>query len=669
MLGDSIDLQAQTIIQGSDQGDLIVVGSSQTNADGLYVHGGVGTIEVASALTIERATEVDNVAFIDIAPTISGGLGDDEIHVGDLGANATGNEGDDIIYGGRLDDWLAGGDGNDVINAGARSGGVGGDGNFLAGNDGNDLLIGREGSDWLEGGDGVDTLEGGDGGDVLAGGAGDGDVLRGGRGDDHYIFRLGDGEDITRDESGESLQRVVSQAYGGLDQSQIDDRVAEAVSGALFRSGSGLNNWSGGGTHVVSSGKSAGGEDILTLGQGIGLEDIKISQSNDGADLIIELHPDGVFSGDRMTLRDWFSDFNKIEILRFADGNEIRLADLDTFIVGSDGDDTIIGTDGNDFVHTGNGDDLAYLLAGNDVGIGSGGNDSLYGGRGDDIVLGGIGDDYLIGDAGDDFVSGGAGDDYVTGDRGDDVLAGGAGDDEAIGGHGSDIFKYERGDGRDVLIDGLSDEWDVVWISGDGYQNGYDRDPYGNITSSDGSIVFDGSTWSSYVRYDITSGELLLHNPFDPDQIYADAGFSDVLEFGIGIDLNDIQIASSEDGKDLVLGIEAFGGSPSPFAQLTDQIILKGWGASGSTEARGSIETFVFFNTGALRVADHHLAGGTDGDDTVVGQQGAENWLTGGLGDDTLTGGDENDILNGNAGSDHIEGGDGSGCTVGRIGQ
>ncbi len=681
VMGDTIDIAGQTTIEATDGNDTITLTHVTTNTDGFQVAGGAGYIANTAGLTINGELSTGGALSIDVAATIDAGDGDDTVHAGDLGNNVFGGAGNDVIYGGKLDDWLLGGDGNDTLNAGgAASYTIGGNGNYLNGGAGDDILIGREGSDWLEGGDGTDILEGGDGGDILAGGAGAGDILRGGRGDDQYLFRLGDvgavgvGDttyvtaDRIIDESGLTVETVVAQAFNGLSASEINGNIADALSGDLFRFGGGLNNWRGGGAQVTSNGRAAGGEDVLVLGQGIGVDDIKLIKSDDGKDLILEVAPDGVFNGDRVVMQDWFSSFNKVETLRFADGNEIRLADFDTFILGSDGSETIVGTAGNDFVHAGSGDDLVYLLSGNDFGNGGLGNDSVSGDSGNDIVVGGNGDDLLFGGFGQDTVSGGTGDDRLTGDEGNDILSGGAGDDEVVGGSGDDVFRFQRGDGHDTLIDALTDEWDVVWVSGQGGQNGYVVGADGSITHPTFGTIFDGENWSATTRYDIETGTLYAHQPADADAIVTSAG-SDVLEFGLGIDINDIQFAATNGGKDLVIGIESSGATVNSFSSLDDTITLKEWGPSGNAGATGSIETFVFFNTGAVDVASMSLSGGTDGNDgNLIGSAVLANWITGGAGDDVVTGGGQNDIINGNSGQDRLIGLAGSDVLLGGAG-
>ena len=143
--------------------------------------------------------------------------------------------------------------------------------------------------------------------------------------------------------------------------------------------------------------------------------------------------------------------------------------------------------------------------------------------NGQRVHIGADGDDTLYGGYGQDSVSGGRGNDRLTGDEGNDILAGGTGNDEAIGGAGNDLYKFQRGDGVDVLIDALTNEWDVVWISGQGGQNGYTVNPDGTITHTTYGTLFDGTNWNARTRYDVETGTLYRHRPANPDAIVANA--------------------------------------------------------------------------------------------------------------------------------------------------
>ena len=416
---------------------------------------------------------------IPVAATIDAGAGDDVVHAGDMGNNVLGGAGNDTLYGGRLDDWLFGDDGNDTLNAGAaNAAALGGDGNYLHGGAGDDLLIGREGSDWLEGGAGTDTLEGGRGDDVLAGGAGKNDILRGGLGNDQYLFRMGDADesmleadaDIVRDESGLTVANVAVRA------SPRPIVTGGVLNEAMFRL-YGFSDWQGtaSGSIATQDGPGgqvqAGGNDTLALGIGVTIGDISLTKgTSDPTDLIVTITK----TNEKIVLDDWFNGFNKIENLAFADGQVLRIADFDTFTLGTDGSDYIYATNQNDFVHAGNGNDVVFLMLGNDFGNGGGGNDFVSGDGGNDIVIGLDGNDIVQGGTENDSVTGGAGDDEVRGGVGNDVVSGGAGLDFVVGGAGNDIFKFSRGDGTDIVVDELDAAlWEDVWINGTGFVNGY----------------------------------------------------------------------------------------------------------------------------------------------------------------------------------------------------
>ena len=141
---------------------------------------------------------------------VSGGDGDDQLW-GEAGNDGLdGGAGSDLVYGEGGNDTIAGGAGSDIVLGGEGhdqirgdagddriwgeggndtvDGGEGAD--FLSGGPGNDLLAGGAGKDYLDGGAGNDTLNGGAGIDVLAGGAGD-DTLYGGSEGDTFFGQAG----------------------------------------------------------------------------------------------------------------------------------------------------------------------------------------------------------------------------------------------------------------------------------------------------------------------------------------------------------------------------------------------------------------------------------------------------------------------------------------------
>lgn len=629
------------------------------------------TIEAGSDTRIAGTAGDDIITAvtpeIDVAATIDAGDGHDIAHASDRGDNVFGGAGNDTLYGGALDDWLLGGDGDDVLHAGSQAGLPGGDGNYLDGGAGNDQLHGREGSDWLEGGDGVDMLDGGRGDDILAGGAGAGDDLKGGHGDDQYLVRLGDGAD-TADE-------VASGAVVGA--APATDPIRARIEGirtlqiqrnwlgdeADFAEAARINDVTGTPTAVAAV--AAGGEDAIVLGQGIGMGDIKLIRPKDAAgndlpDLLVQVmatDPEtGVesFTGTELRVKDWFTNpFKRVEWLKFADGNEIRIADIQTFIIGTAGDDILNGTDGNDFVYGGGGNDQIRLYDGDDIGSGGTGDDVVWGDGDKDLVIGGLGDDKLFGGTHADVLSGDDGDDELMGDEGDDTLSGGRGDDRLAGGAGADTIKFSRGDGRDTLIadasevDETSGTWETVW------------DQTGEW-NEDGGYTLEAvrdMDWGGRFRMNHSLGRV---ERFTGTITTTVASGRDTIEFALGINIQDITL--SRQGSDLTLVIGRDNSDLADAGQAADSITIKDWYSSADWSSNRPVGKFVFYQTGILDVGGEGwtLVAGSDGNDgsstTPLSGTAGKDWITGGAGDDIVAGGHGDDILHGNGGHDELRG-------------
>lgn len=630
---------------------------------------------MSTATTVGFSTSDRRVLDIDIAATVDGGDGDDTIYASNLGDNLFGGAGNDTLYGGRLDDWLLGGDGDDVLDAGtADAFALGGDGNYLDGGAGNDILRGREGSDWLEGGDGVDHLTGGAGDDILTGGAGDGDLLLGGAGSDRYLLRRGDGADIAEDMA---LSAPVSQGLGDA----ISQRIAniETWKANPLAAGALRPDWLGT-AEGVEQGIISGGEDAVVLGAGIDIGDVRLQRSGTseapGNDLIIQImetDSQGAesFSGTQLTIRDWFSDpFKRVEWLRFADGTEIRIGDMASFVIGGSGDDVLVGTAGNDFVWGGPGNDKLFLLQGDDIGNGGSGNDMVLGDDGRDLIVGGAGNDQLVGGAGSDMISGDAGADDIYGGADRDVLSGGRGDgDIIVGGAGDDIFKYSRGDGRDMMFDEFADYWDVIWTQSSGWNTalGYSHDEETGEVKGPGGVVIRKNMgteeapdmqWLGRYDYDMMSQTLKIFNPPAGVAVTANSG-TDTIEFAPGINLQDVVLRRV--GNDLVMAVSNDTLDVADYGAVADSIAIKDWYL-----APGQIEKLAFYATGLLDISASGmtLVAGTDGADgtitTPLAGTALADWVTAGAGDDVVAGGSGNDIIAGNSGSDTLrgEGGD-----------
>ncbi len=250
-------------------------------------------------------------------------------------------------------------------------GGAGDD--IIRGSDlGNDRLYGSTGSDWLIGGTGTDRLYGGAGGDILDGGAdqldangnniaGTGDILEGGGGSDQYVFGRGDGSATIFDDANPT-------AVAGTLVNGASDSLAARIAGISNLTIS--RNWAGNGDYTVD-GNVKGGEDAIVFRAGITMNDLVIERSggtlNPGRDLIIALvtKANGITtrSTDQLIIKDWFEGTRRIEWLRFANGDDIRIGDISSYLIGTGGNDVIIGTNGADFLYGGDGNTDEYSFA------------------------------------------------------------------------------------------------------------------------------------------------------------------------------------------------------------------------------------------------------------------------------------------------------------------
>lgn len=161
-------------------------------------------------------------------------------------------------------------------------------------------------------------LHGGAGGDILDAGAGDDSQagaasVFGGAGSDQYVFGFGSGQDVIFDDPDNGTAP-------GATSDSIAARIAGIETGTISR------NWAGDGAFTVD-GNVKGGEDAIVLGAGIGMGDIVLERSGTpavpGMDLIIRLREPGTdtWTGDQLTIKDWFEGTRRIEWLRAANDN------------------------------------------------------------------------------------------------------------------------------------------------------------------------------------------------------------------------------------------------------------------------------------------------------------------------------------------------------------
>ncbi len=542
-----------------------------------------------------------DVAFTSTEAAVNLNLTDTNIEA------AYGNAGDDTFTAtGEQSVIVSAGDGADIITTDEGN-------DILSGDAGDDVISSGAGNDMLIGGDGVDTLNAGTGSDILAGGTGDGDVLLGGDGQDTYIYNKGDGLDEIQDSP-----------------TAADNRES----------------------------------DTLILG-GVELKDVQFVV--EGQNLVIGITEEGVseFSAlkDRVTVKDWLSQNNRVEWISFASGLILNLAPIAEVLTGTANADTLTGSDdaalvdagaGDDTVTTGAGDDIILARDGanvietgagadkvigglgadtirsgsdNDQVTGGAGNDTIEAGSGNDIAIGGEGDDNISGEDGNDQLYGSEGNDSIYGGFGNDTLSGGTGNDRLEGGYGNDTYNYNRGDGQDIIADHYEEQRQVRVRQAYSVRR---RRKVGKRVK-----------WVRETRYrTVTQTQTQEFNAGD-----------DILKFGVGISVDDLFLTTS--GSNLVVGLREFNedGSEVATTNFEDKITIENW-----SDSKDRIEEFQLADGIILDMADITYARSAhNGNDTLNGKSGGD-FLSGGAGNDTLRGYAGNDILVGGSGDDSLKG-------------
>lgn len=152
-------------------------------------------------------------------------------------------------------------------------------------------------------------------------------------------------------------------------------------------------------------------------------------------------------------------------------------------IFGLAGHDDITGSDGGDYIDGGTGIDVMRGGRGNDsyivntardqiIELDRGGFDKVYasidyqlGANVEHIALTGAAV-QATGNALRNTLEGNASNNILAGGAGNDTLAGNGGDDRLIGGDGGDGYVYERGDGRDTILETGTGGGDVIVLAG-----------------------------------------------------------------------------------------------------------------------------------------------------------------------------------------------------------
>lgn len=445
-------------------GDDTVVAATYGGGDDLFYGGdGSDTVDYSGASADLQITLYDEAAESGIATgsdiqtdslfdieNVIGGAGDDTI-IGDLNANTIeGSAGDDIVYGGLGDDVLDGGAGDSDR---VTYDGIASDYSFVRNADGSVTVTNATyGTDTLLdvelvkfSGDNTvvlltDLAPIPPSGPISIGGTAGDDTLIGTDGDDAIYG--GDGNDSI---------------YGGLGNDLIDGQ---------------------GGYYNQANYDSS-------------VSDYTFTRNADGSVTVVN----AIYGTDTLTHIDGVYFIGENATYSLTDlAPELPGTSSANIINGTADDDFLMGTNGDDAIYGGDGMDAIYGGLGNDLIDGEGGyyNQTNYDGSASDyaftrnadgtvtVTSATYGTDtlthidgvYFIGEnatysltdlvpelnniagtAGGDTIVGSSGDDSILGDDGDDVLTGGLGNDYLEGGIGNDTYRFNFGDGNDIIFD------------------------------------------------------------------------------------------------------------------------------------------------------------------------------------------------------------------------
>ncbi|MEW8193199.1 MAG: calcium-binding protein, partial [Candidatus Thiodiazotropha sp.] len=620
---------------------------------------------------------------------------------GDADDHIEGTVGDDALDGRGGHDLVQGGDGNDTL-----SGGEGND--ELHGDAGNDEILGNAGDDRLYGGAGDDRLRGGAGRDELSGGGGN----------DTYLYGLGDGDMVIRNQDSREGRHDVLRFLEGIAPTDV---VVRRFMYGLVLDIAGRENVITVANFFDNDGRSGDSLDAILFADGTewDLENIlaQVQVATAGDDRLYGYAGDDMLDG--LQGNDYLVGYAGDDLLMGGEGRDYLLggAGNDTLrgetMDGGAGADTYLYGLGDGQVHISNWesqspnrDRLRFLegIAPEDVVVKRGSN-NLYLSIGDEgqvsvdgffaiddgavsntnclaeVVFqdgtrwdaetlrqhaqqateageelhGGAGDDSLDGLGGDDHLYGYGGDDRLTGGEGDDGLAGGDGNDTLLGDEGDDFLS--GGDGADLLQGGMGNDYLTGWRGND------------TLDGGDGDDDLYGGDGNDTLRGGIGGNDHLSGGAGDDTYLFA-AGDGDIWIRGddTGANRNDrlvmLNIApnsvlATRSGDSLILTLSTMGETVGVRNYFEDEVT--GYHALIAIAFDdGTVWDFDYVKAAvqqATEGADRLYA--YDGGDILDGL-GGNDTLRGAAGNDQLSGNDGNDTLSGGYGNDVLAGGDGS---------
>jgi len=286
--------------------------------------------------------------------------------------------------------------------------------------------------------------------------------------------------------------------------------------------------------------------------------------------------------------------------------------------------------------------------------------------------LGTAGDDQIQGSASAEVILGGDGNDLIAGGTAGWALHGNDGDDQIIsqsldfrenlyGGRGNDTYLTTT---AGYITEAAGEGHDVAYFSGSGQQNG-DLPLNVEVGALIGTATWLSGAGGGQTLYaHATLASRLSISAFDTaantlvggagDDVLAAAGGDDALIGGLGADTlnggagDDVYVVA---GNDTIL--DSAGTDTVIFQDGLDRTLAAGLEVGVIT---GAVRSLTGQGGGGQTLASFADAGaalsGAGGNDTIFGQAGFADTLSGNGGDDTLLGGGGADRLEGGAGAD-----------------
>lgn len=596
--------------------------------------------------------------------TLDGGIGNDSM---------TGGKGDDVYLLDSINDEFseAGGDGSDTVaatfkidlndtkydgienatllgtaieaigDAGANTLSGNASGNKLSGNDDNDSLAGAGGNDTLDGGDGDDSLDGGVGSDSMQGGKGS-DVFF----VDSAADKLGDSGDPTdKDEVRSSITYSLA-SLGFIENALLLGVAALNLTGNalgnVLTGNEGNNKLDGaagddtlhgnGGNDTLTG--TAGGADDLLGGKG---NDVYVPDTDDSISEAVDEGIDLVQAAFTYSIAPW-ANVENLTLTGTAaidgtgnDGKNVITGNANANkLDGGAGTDTLVGGTGDDsYVVDDSGDKITEAAGGGTDTVFSSAAKFSLSDNVEHLTLTGIGDIEGTGNALANKLTGNSGNNILSGLANNDTMNGGAGADTLNGGLGTDTYLYDvTKNGIDKVNTG-DNGLDRVTLAGD--------DLFDWITKRDGNDLLI----AAIVDEADAESELDPANAIRIVNQYAGAGIAyftgdfgeeSNLFYGADKNLTTVFTPTGLNGKD----------------QGANAEVIEGTDGNDTINGNGGQTDFLSGNKGADAInsqSDVNEFGflyGGEGNDTLTGSKGRDN-LRGDEGDDLLIGGDGND--------------------------